>query len=376
MAKRMIVMLLLVGLTLGGVFGFIAFKNRLIKRTMQAQSHPPQTVSTTRAVYQEWLPRLEAVGSVRAEQGADLSAEVAGIVSAIEFKQGDEVKAGALLVQLRAEDDIAKLESLKSAAELARITYLRDQAQFEAKAVSRQTLDTDAANLKQALANAAQQQALVNKKSIRAPFAGQLGIRRVDLGQYLSAGTAVVTLQSLDPVFVDFFLPQQTLAEIQVGQAVSVRTDAYPDEHFGGRIAVIDPKVDADTRNIQVRGVFKNPGHRLLPGMYASVSVAVGQPRRYLTLPLTAITFNPDGATVFRVEQNGKDKQGNPRLVARQNFVTLGETRGDQVAVIKGVSEGETVVTAGQIKLRNGSTVLINNTVEPTNDAAPQPPDE
>jgi membrane fusion protein (multidrug efflux system) len=374
MAKRMVIMLVVVGVVLSGLFGFQAFK--AYKQSMSSQGLPPPTVSTTQASYQEWQPQLEAVGSLRAVRGADLSPEVAGIVSDIHFQQGEDVKAGTLLLELRANDDSAKLESLKAAAELARITYERDKAQFQAKAVSQQTLDTSAANLKQATANVAEQQALVDKKFIRAPFSGRLGIRAVDLGQYLNAGTLIVTLQALDPIYVDFYLPQQTLGVIKVGQQVTARTDAYPNQSFVGEIAVINPEVDLNTRNVQVRAMLKNPDHKLLPGMYASVDIASGRPQRYLTLPQTAITYNPYGATVFLVEVKGKDNQGKPLLVARQSFVTTGETRGDQVAVTQGVKEGDTVVTAGQTKLRNGMPIVINNSIQPSDNPAPQPKDE
>ncbi|MBS1214820.1 MAG: efflux transporter periplasmic adaptor subunit [Proteobacteria bacterium] len=376
MIKRMLIMLIAVGLVLGGVFGFISFKGRMIKEFMAAQSNPPQTVSTTRATYQDWLPEQEAVGTVRAVRGADLGAEVAGIVEEIRFRQGEDVAAGTLLVQLRAQDDIARLKSLKAAAELARITYQRDKEQLKVKAVSQQALDTDAANLDQAVANVAQQQALVDKKSIRAPFAGRLGVRLVDPGQYLEAGTAVVTVQALDPIFVDFLVPQQALGELRQGQAIQVRTDAYPGRGFAGEVAVINPKVDTDTRNVQIRAQLNNPEHLLLPGMYAAVTVSVGKPQRHLTLPRTAITFNPYGATVFKLVEEGKDEKGNPKLVARQNFVTTGAARGDQIAVTEGVAEGDTVVTSGQMKLRNGTPVRIDNSVPPSEDSAPKPVDE
>ncbi|MGZ8928578.1 MAG: efflux RND transporter periplasmic adaptor subunit [Methylobacter sp.] len=376
MTKRMLIMLLVVGLVLGGIFGFISFKSRMIKQFMTSQGEPPQTVSTMMAGFQEWQPRLDAVGSLRAVQGADLSAEVSGIVEEIHFQQGDNVKIGDALLQLRVHDDMAKLRSLKASAELARITYQRNQAQFRANAISQQALDTDRANLDVAAANLAQQQALVDKKNIRAPFAGRLGIRLVDSGQYLTEGSPIVTLQALDPIFVDFFLPQQTLGLLKSGQSVTLSTDAYPEQKFTGEISVINSKVDTNTRNVQVRAMLKNPEHRLLPGMYATVSAATGRPQQYITLPRTAITFNPYGATVFRLENSTQDKTGRPGLIAKQTFVTTGETRGDQVAIIKGVNEGDTVVTSGQIKLRNGTPVLVDNSVQPGNDANPQPKDQ
>jgi membrane fusion protein, multidrug efflux system len=376
MIKRMIIMLIVVGIILGGIFGFIAFKGRMIKEFMSSQGEPLQTVSTITASYLEWLPKLEAVGSLQAVQGTNLSAEVPGIVAEIYFKQGDNVKIGTPLLQLRANDDIAKLQSLNATAQLARITYKRDQAQFSAKAISKQTLDIDKANLDVAVANVNQQQALVDKKLIRAPFAGRLGIRLMDVGQYLDAGTAIGTLQALDTIFVDFFLPQQVLESLKIGQKVTLKTDAYPAQTFTGDITVINPKVDINTRNVQVRATLKNPKHRLLPGMYVTVNVATGLAQRYITLPRTTVTFNAFGSTVYRVENNGQDEKGKPKLIAKQSFVTTGDTRGDQIAILNGVNEGDTIVTTGQIKLRNGSPVTVDNSIQPRNDATPQPKDQ
>lgn len=376
MIKRMLIMLIVVGLVLGGVFGFIEFKGRMMKQFMTGQGEPPQTVSTLTADYQEWLPKLVAVGTLRAEQGVELSTEVAGIISEIHFKQGDSVAANTPLLQLRTTNEVAKLKSLNAAAELARITYQRDQAQFNAKTISRQTLDTDKANLDIALANIAEQQALIDKKTIRAPFAGQLGIRAVDTGQFLDVGAVITSLQNLDTVFADFYLPQQTLASLKTGQAVTVSTDVYPAENFTGAISVINPKVDPGTRNVQIRATLKNPDHKLLPGMYASVNVITGKAEQYITLPRSAISFNPFGATVFLIDNKATDAQGKPRPVAKQTFVTTGEARGDQVSIVKGLNAGDLIVTSGQIKLRNGSPVIIDNSIQPSNNAAPEPIDQ
>ncbi len=376
MIKRMIIMLVAVGVLFGGIFGFKAYKGYMIGKFMASRGVPLRTVSTIEAAYRVWQPKLEAVGSLHAVRGTDLSPQVPGIVSAIYFRQGEDVKAGALILELGAASDIARLRSLKAVAGLAKITYRRNKAQFQVRAVSRQTLDTDAANLKKALANVAEQQALVDKKFIRAPFSGRLGIRAVDLGQYLSVGSVIVTLQALNPIYLDFYLPQQALAEIRVGQKVTARTNIYPGRTFTGRVEVIEPRVDASTRNVEVRVRLSNPDRRLLPGMYATVDVISGKPRRYITLPQTAITYNPYGNLVYLVEKKGKGKHGKPKLTAQEVFVTTGETRGDQVAILKGVKEGDIVVTSGQIKLRNGSLVLINNSVLPSDNPNPKPKDE
>jgi membrane fusion protein, multidrug efflux system len=373
---RMIVMLLVVGVVFGGVFGFKTFINGMIKNFMTHMPVPVQTVSATTATMDEWQPQIEAVGSLRAVNGADLSFELAGIVKDLRFNSGDDVAAGDILLTLRADDDIARLAALQATANLSEITYQRDQEQFKIKAVSQATLDADAANLKNANAQVAQQQAVLDKKTLRAPFAGHLGVRAVDIGQYINAGTTVVTLQALDPIYADFFLPQQALTQVRLEQAVTVRIDTYPNQDFAGTITAINPKIDQATRNVQVRATLKNSDRRLLPGMYANVSIAAGNKQRYVTLPQTAVTYNPYGETVFIVDDKGKDSQGKPQLTARQVFVTAGLKRGDQVAILSGVEQGQTVVTAGQMKLRNGSLLAIDNTIRPTADANPIPADQ
>src|SRR5579863_9159461 len=290
MIKRMVIMLVAVAIVFGGIFGFQVFKGIMIKKFITALSNPPQTISVAKAAYSEWQPRLEAVGSLRAVKGADLSLEVSGVVESITFNSGDDVEEGATLLKLRTADDVARLHSLEAVADLSQITYERDQKQFKMQAVSQATLDTDSANLKNAQAQVVQQQAIIDKKNLRAPFAGHLGIRAVDLGQYLGPGTVIVTLQALDPIFVDFFVPQQAVDEVRLEQAVTVHVDAYKGETFLGKIAAINPKVDTGSRNVQVRASLKNSDHRLLPGMYATVEIATGSPQNYVTLPETAIT--------------------------------------------------------------------------------------
>jgi membrane fusion protein, multidrug efflux system len=372
MKKRMVIMLIAVAVVFGGIFGFQAFKAMMIKKFMSSMAQPPQTVTALKAANDQWQPKIEAVGSLRAVKGADLSLEVSGVVDSIAFNSGDDVNEGTLLLKLRSDDDQAKLQSLQATADLNQITYDRDQKQFKLQAVSQATIDTDAANLKNAQAQAAQQQAILDKKTLKAPFTGHLGIRAVDLGQYLAAGTVIVTLQALDPIFVDFFVPQQSVDQLKLGQTVAVKIDAFKDQTFPGEISAINPKVDSSTRNVQVRATLKNADHKLIPGMYATIDISTGAPLNYVTLPQTAITYSPYGDTVYIVDDKGKD--GKSQLVARQNFVTTGATRGDQVAILKGVNENEMVVTSGQIKLHNGSTVLIDNSVQPTADASPNVP--
>jgi membrane fusion protein, multidrug efflux system len=375
MIKRMVIMLVAVAVVFGGIFGFQAFKAVMIKKFIAALSNPPQTISAATAATSEWQPKIQAIGSLRAVRGADLSLEVSGVVESISFNSGDDVQEGAQLLKLRSADDVARLESLKAMAELNEITLDRAQRLLKTQAVSQAQLDSDAANLRNTNAQVAQQQAVIDKKMLRAPFAGHLGIRAVDLGQYLGAGTPIVTLQALDPIYVDFFVPQQSVDQVRLGQQVAVKVDAYKDQTFAGEISAVNPKVDISNRNVQIRAMLKNPDHKLLPGMYATVDIAVGSPATYVTLPQTAITYNPYGDTVYVVESKGNDANGKPQMVARQTFVSIGPTRGDQVAILRGVEEGDTIVTAGQIKLHNGSVVMIDNSVTPTAEAAPVPVD-
>jgi membrane fusion protein (multidrug efflux system) len=327
------------------------------------------------AATSSWQPSLNAVGSVVAVNGADLSAEVAGIVDTIHFESGADVAQGALLITLRPNNDDAVLAQLQATSALDRITYERDVKQFKADAIAQSQVDTDHANLAAAQAQVQAQQALMAEKIVKAPFAGRLGIRQVDIGQYLTAGTQIVTLQQLNPLFVDFYLPQQALAQVSVGQAVTVSIDAFPGQMFGGKISAISSAVDAATRTLQLRATITNDALLLRPGMFANVSVTVGTPVSLVTLPQAAIAYNAYGDTVFTVTK-GKDASGKDQLLAKQSFVTLGDTRGDQVAVLKGVNAGDQVVVAGQLKLKNGSIVTVNNKILPANDPNPSPPNE
>ena len=418
MIRRMILMLVVMGLVLGGYFGFQQFKAKMIHGFLASMANPPQTVSTVTATMQTWQPEVEAVGSLRAENGATLSLEVSGVVDRIDFKSGEDVQAGQVLLQLRAADDIAKLAALDASAALAQVNFDRDSRQLRAQAISQAVVDSDQYTLKNARAQADEQRAVVAKKTLRAPFAGHLGIRAVDLGQYLNAGTAVVPLQALDPLYVDFSVPQQALSQVSVGQTVIAKVDTFPGTTFKGKIIAVNPAVDTDSRNVQMRASLPNPDHRLLPGMFATIDIAAGAPEQHLTLPQTAITYNPYGSTVYLVQDSnaatntagaanagtattatgtagtgaggtattdagtapgpenaGRTAGAQPRLIAKQSFVTTGATRGDQVAVLTGVKPGDVVVSAGQIKLHNDVPVIINNTVQPSNNPAPAPSD-
>lgn len=376
MTKRMILVLIFLGVLFGGIFGFQAFKAVMTKKFMASQGIPPQTVSTTTVSTSPWQRQVEVVGNLQAVNGADLAPEVSGLVAKIHFSSGQEVKAGSLLLELDASEDLAKLESLKAIAELARITYQRDRQQLKDHTISQAALDIDTATLKGSEAQVAEQQALADKKFIKAPFSGRLGIRAVDLGQYLNAGAPIVTLQALDPIYVDFFLPQRSLNLIATGMQVQVKSDAFTGKLFTGEISAINSKVDQDTRNIKVRASIHNPEHLLLPGMFVTAGISVGEQQMQITLPQTAISFNPYGNIVYLVTDKGADAAGKPRLVAAQKFVTTGAARGDQISILEGLQPGDIVVTSGQLKLHNGTPVLINNSIQPADDPAPQPKDE
>jgi membrane fusion protein (multidrug efflux system) len=313
-------------------------------------------------------------------RGVDVTTEVAGLVRSINFKSGDEVKAGQVLAQLNADSDIAQLHSLEAAAELASTVYERDKAQLAAEVISKAQVDTDAGDLKSKRAQVAQQQAVVEKKTLRAPFAGKLGISIVNPGQYLNPADKLVTLQTIDPIFVDFYLPQQQLPQVAIGQTVTLTTDTYKGIPFTGKINAINPKIDTNTRNVQVEATIPNSKRQLLPGMFANVRVNSGEENRYITLPQTAITFNPYGDTVFVVKpsdkKEDKDEKGNARLLAQQVFVTTGPTRGDQVAILKGIEPGTEVVTSGQVKLKSGTPLIVDNKVQPSNSPNPKPQEQ
>lgn len=379
--RRMAIMLTVVIGFFTSLFGYVWWRSSSIQAMRLAVANPPQIVATATAITSEWRPHIRAIGTLRAIKGADLALEQPGVVEKLHFSSGEDVTQGQMLLDLRKEPDLARLEALKAAAELAAQNYRRDTAQLKLRAISQSSLDADLSNLKSAQAQVAQQEALIAQKTLRAPFGGRLGIRLVDVGQYLPAGTPIVTLQDLDPIFVDFMVPQQALSLLGVGQEVTMKVDAYPDETFSGLIAMISPKVDPHSRNVEVRASLKNSQRKLLPGMFARIEINAGKSERLVTLPQTAIVYGPYGNSVFLVMKDsdverGKQPPSPSGLFARQAFVQIGQTRGDQISLLKGVPPGAEVVTAGQIKLRNGTPVTVDNRVSPTNDRDPKPQDE
>lgn len=376
MKKRMFIMLLSVVLVVAGIAWF---KYQDIQKQMAdgaAMMSVPFVVSTSPATVTQWSEYKQAVGTIRAEKGVDIASEVSGLVQKIAFNSGQDVKEGDLLIQLRADEDQARLQTLEANAKLAEINYARNKKQAAVQAVSQAEMDSSAAALAVAKASVNEQLALIEKKNIRAPFSGKVGIRAVDLGQYITPGVSIVTLQALDTVYLDFTMPQQDVLNIKVGQKLSIRTDAFPDKTFEGEITAINSKVEMNTRNVYVRASMSNPDKTLLPGMFATGEIAVSEPKQFVTLPQTAITYNPYGSTVYVVDEQKEEGSDKIMKVARQVIVSTGQTRGDQVAITSGVKEGDVVVVSGQVKIRNGARLEINNKVLPSNDKNPQPEDK
>jgi len=374
LGRRMTIMLCGVFLLLGLIFGFNQLKTFMIKYFIASMGLPPATVSTMVIETTAWQPKLSSVGNVRAFRGVELSTEIGGLVQNVPIKSGMDVKEGDLLIKLNDISDVAQLNSLKALADLAKVINERDLQQLEIQAISKNVFDTSKADAKSKQAQVEQQTALVAKKNLKAPFSGRVGIVMINPGQFVNPGDKLLTLQTLDPIFVDFNLPQSNAEQIQVGQEIVVTTDAFKGSSFTGKVTAVSPKVDTNTRNIQIEAKLANPDKKILPGMFANVNIKLGDEMKMLTLPQTAVTYNPYGSTVFIAKPTGKkDKQGKPELEAQQVFVTTGPTRGDQVAILKGVDEGATVITSGQLKLKNGTPLIVNNKVLPANSPNPQP---
>jgi membrane fusion protein (multidrug efflux system) len=365
MKKRMFIMLLILGILFGLIILYKVFVSFIIKKSLAANQSPIISVSATKVGYASWQPKLTASGSLRAIKGVNVTTELAGMVQHIYFTPGSQVTDNQVLVQLNADSEIGHLQSLQAQAALAKITYDRDVKQLAIHAVSQQTVDTDYQNLKSLEGQVKEQAATVAKKTIRAPFSGRLGINYVNPGQYINPGDSVTSLQTLDPIYADFYMPQQTLASLRVGLPVKVISEGEKNTSVIGKITTINPAVQVDSRNVLVEATVANPNNTLTPGAFVTVDVFTGKPKKLLTLPQTAISFNPYGDIVYIILNKGKDEKGDI-LIVNPAFVVLGETRGDQVTILKGIKEGDMVVTSGQLKLKKDSRVKINNSVVPT----------
>ena len=371
--KRMIIMIIGVVLLIALIAGI---KVLMVMHMIHNMPKPtPAVVTTAVAEYQTWQPTVDSVGTLRAVRGADLALDIAGLVTQVNMKSGDDVKQGQVLVQLRDTEDVALLQQLQAAAALSRVTYERAKQQLAVQAISKADYDSADADYKGKQAAVAQQQVTVSRKQLRAPFAGRAGIITVNPGDYLNSGTTIVTVQQLDPLYVDFYAPQGQLDKLKVGQRIALTLDAFPGRSFDGQINAISPKVDPDTRNVQIEATIPNPDRLLTPGMYARVGVDAGSQQRHLTLPQTAVVYNPYGDTVYVVQPSkGKDDKGNPEPpTVQQAFVTTGPTRGDQVSILKGIDAGAIVVTSGQLKLKSGAQIKVDNRVTPADSPNPTP---
>ena len=374
MAKRMILMFVVM-LALLSSLGFMKF--RQISSAVQAASHfqpPPEAVTSIVAHQETWRATMGVIGTMEAVHGVTVSADLPGTVDKISFESGQYVHEGDVLVELDTRQERAQLAALEAQRDLARTNFTRMKQLLDAGVISRADFDASVAQQKQTEANVAETKATIDRKTIRAPFSGILGIRKVNLGQYLAAGNAIVPLQSLDPIYVDFGVPQQDAVQVRRGSTLHVSSEDLAGHQFTGRVTALDSVVDEATRNVQVQATLANPGGKLKPGMFVQVQLGFGKSRSVISLPASAISYAPYGDSVF-VITDLKDPKGNSYRGVRQQFVKVDGSRGDQVAIVSGLNPGEEVVTSGVFKLRNGAAVKINNKVQPENNPAPKPAD-
>ncbi len=347
---------------------------RLISSGEEGGGPPVETVSTAPVTKERRERSVESVGSLRAVQGADLSTEESGMVTKIFFENGQEVKEGDLLLELDTQTEQANLRSAEAEADLARTVYDRTKQLRVNSTVPQSEMDTAESNLRKMTALVEQLRSTIRKKQLRAPFTGRLGIREVNLGQYVDQGDKIVSLQSLDPIFVDFLLPQQLLSQLTPGRPLRVITDVYPDKFFDGELTAVNTEIDPVTRNIRLQGTLSNPGGLLRPGMFGRILLSLGEASEVTSIPLTAVVAATYGDSVFVIEEKtGED--GVTKTVATQRFIRTGRAEGDFIAVTEGLQPGETVVSAGAFKLRNGSVVEVNNDMAPRPERQPRPED-
>ena len=374
MAKRMFLMLVV---TTGviALLGFVKFRQiQVAVGQAAAFQPPPEAVTTVVAQQEEWPATLSAIGTVAPVQGVTVSADLPGPVERIAFDSGKAVREGDVLVQLDTQQERAQLAAVEAQRELARLNFARMKDLLDQRVISRSEYDRATAEQKQTDAQVAEIKAAIDRKTIRAPFSGILGIRQVNRGQYLAAGDPVVPLQSLNPIYVNFGVPQQEAGRVRLGRSVRITSEEADGFEFTGRVTAINAVVDEATRNVQVQATLANPDGQLRSGMFVQVEVLQGVSRTVIALPAPAISYAPYGDSVF-VVTDLKDPNGRPYRGVRQQFVKLGGARGDQIAVVSGIEAGAEVVTSGVFKLRNGAAVLINNTVRPANSRAPKPED-
>jgi membrane fusion protein, multidrug efflux system len=371
MIKRMILMLAVV-LVIVAALGFVKYRQIQSAIAQGAYQPPPEAVTTIVAQQDTWPSTLSAIGTVAAVQGVTVSADLPGTVDRIAFDSGKWVRQGEVLVELDTRQERAQLAAVEAQRDLAGVNYSRMQGLLKEGIISRADYDTAAAGQKETEARVGEIRATIERKTIRAPFSGTLGLRQVNLGQYLSAGDAIVPLQSLNPIYVNFGIPQQEAGQAKIGRPVRISAQDLVGLEFGGRVTAVDSVVDPATRNIQVQATLANPDGKLRPGMFVQAQLVVGASQSVIAIPTSGVNYAPYGDSVF-VVTDLKDEKGKPYRGVRQQFVKLGGSRGDQVAVLSGVKPGDEVVTSGVFKLRNGAAVQINNKVVPENNPAPSP---
>ena len=374
MAKRMTLLIVLVVVFIA-TLAFVKFRQfQAMAAQFAAMQPPPEAVTTIVAQREEWPATISAIGTVAAVQGVTVSADLPGIVDHIGFDSGKAVKQGDVLVELDTRQEQAQLAAAEAQVELSRVTFERMKNLVGHDAVSRAEVDAAAAANKQAEARIREIKATIERKTIHAPFSGMLGIRAVNLGQYLNGGDAVVSLQSLNPIYVNFGIPQQNAGQIHLGRRVRITVADLGNVSLDGRITALDSVVDETTRNVTVQATLANPGGKLRPGMFVQTQVVLGASQSVIALPGSSINYAPYGDSVY-VVADLKDPNGKPYRGVRQQVVKLGGSRGDQIAVLGGIKPGEEIVTSGVFKLRNGAAVQVNNKVKPANSRAPKPED-
>ena len=371
MIRRIAIALVIVGVIVGTLATVKYMQIRTLIAAGQAYAPPPETISTALVEPQRWQSVLSAIGSITTFQGVTVTVDLPGTVREIAFESGATVKAGDLLVRLTTSTEEAQLRAVEAQVALARVSLERAAALRKESMVSQAEMDAADATLKQTEAEAAVIRAAIEKKHIRAPFDGRLGIRLVNLGEYLDVGKPIVSLQSLSPVHCEFSLPQQEISRLQPGMTVRVTTDAYPDREFQGKLTAINPQLNASTRSLRLQATFENKDEALRPGMFARAEVLLGDEKPVLVVPATAILSAPYGDSVFVVESGTNAPGAEPTLVARQQFVRTGQSRGAYITVESGLEAGATVASSGLLKLRPGTTVVVNNELKPPSAVAP-----
>lgn len=364
LARRMRLMLIIVVAIFGLIFLFDIARSILMKRFFAHFALPTVTISSTKAQLETWTPSINAIGSLLAVNSINVSSQLPGMVVAIKFQSGQMVKEGDPLVQLDDRTDLQDLANLNAQLQLAQLNYQRQVNLLKTNATAQSVLDQASAQLQQNQSQVAKTKLLIQEKLISAPFNGKLGIRNVNLGQYISPGVGLVNLQSMDPLHVQFSLPEQYLKSLYIGQPLEFTVTDYPEQIFKGNISALESSVNVVTRNIQIEGLVPNGKQQLYPGMFANIRVVLPTKRNVVTVPQTAIAFSLYGDSIFVINQDGKDENGKPIFVVHQRYVTTGDRQGDRIAVVEGLKAGEEVVTAGQLKLQDGAQVLINNNVK------------